>query len=993
MNTQPLAATSLTRRFAVAAAILTAAAVALISLASFWLVNQQRTHALALLQQKEAAFHSSVVSSNLQAIATRMSDVADSPILATALVDSAGRETYLTPYLNGVRQINGVPIQLLFTDFEGNEISSNGNARFSQQQLAWLKNQLNKSAETAAIFPSTQGPELVAVELLRYSRTQTPEGALLYKLNLNDLQPSASTRLTWGQPAFAAASGAEPTGVMTVDAPPIFRPLVLRTVEHAQASSIAPLDRLAPQFLVIAGMILGLAALVFVLGKKLAFSLTRDLRQLEAFSSSIGDEGLSMQRAQLNGSAEVASLAQSINRMLDRLHQQQTQLQQENEKFHLLANTIPQLAWIADPDGQIHWYNDRWYEYTGATPKQMEGWGWQSVHDPQVLPSVLAQWKRALSTGEPFQMSFPLRRADGIYHSFFTSVAPLRDAAGNILQWFGTNTDVSQLEQAENAVRASEERLQESLVAARMAVWDWQLATGKLSFSANLQTVFGCSWSKMSEAWKLVHPDDLPALRNAIDLAIVQHGQYHSFVRVLHPGDAGHVWIEMLGKVSADEDGKPESVQSIAMDVSERKRTEEALRMADRRKDEFLAMLAHELRNPLAPISAGVQLLEMVYVEEPRVRQISEIISRQVKHMTHLVDDLLDVSRVTRGLVTLNRERIDLKIVVANAIDQVRSLIDAKQHQLSVQLPPEPVHLHGDHTRLTQVVANLLNNAAKYTPQGGRLQLLMALRPEQAEVRVRDNGAGIAPDLLPDIFELFTQGKRTLDRSQGGLGLGLALVKKLVELHAGSVRAYSAGPGQGSEFVVRLPYKTNAKTNAEANAGPHVAPGAEPSAETSAKTQSDAALQPAAAFALPWEEDHADALSEHADQALHVMVVDDNADAANTLALLLQAEGHHVSVQYTAHAALEAARRDPPQVFLLDIGLPDLNGYDLARRLRAMPETAHASLIAVTGYGKEQDRQRSKAAGFARHLVKPVHAEQLSALFTELGMTHTGSEG
>lgn len=968
MKTRPPTPTSLARRFAAAAAILTAAAIALISLASFWLVNQQRVRALHLLQHREAAFHASVVESNLQAIATRMSDVADSPILATALVDSAGRETYLMPFLNGVRQINGIPVQLMFADFEGNEIAGNGNAHFSRQQLTWLKHQLETSSESSAIFPGPQGPELVAAELLRYSRTQTPEGALLYKLNLKDLQPSASTRLTWGTPASAAypmssAADAKPSGVMAIDAPPIFKPLLLRTVEHASLASVAPLNDLAPQYLVIAGMAAGLGVLVYVLGKRLAYSLTGDLRRLEAFSSSIGDFGPSMRRAQIDGSAEVVSLAQSINRMLDRLHEQQQLLQRENEKFHLLANTIPQLAWIAGPDGWIHWYNDRWYGYTGTTPEQMEGWGWQSVHDPRMLPAVLTQWKKAIATGTPFQMTFPLRGADGIFRPFFTLVIPLRDAAGNIVQWFGTNTDVSQIQEAENAVRKSEERLQESLVAARMAVWDWQIDSGRLSFAANLQNVFGNSWSSIDEAWKTMHPEDLPPLRDAIERAIAQRGQYRRFVRVLRPGDPGPVWIEMLGKVAADENGIPQSVQAIAMDVTERKRTEEALRMADRRKDEFLAMLAHELRNPLAPISTGVQLLELSYVDEPRVRQISEIISRQVKHMTHLVDDLLDVSRVTRGLVTLDRRRIDLKTVVSGAVDQVRSLIEAKQHELNVRLPATPVMVHGDLTRLTQVVANLLNNAAKYTPQGGRIELLMRARDDHAQVRVRDNGIGMAPDLLPAVFELFTQGKRALDRSQGGLGLGLALVKKLVELHEGRVTAHSAGPDQGSEFLVRLPC-----------------------CASEAEEEERAPEEGVPERGMP-------ARSAAPDRALRVMVVDDNADAADTLALLLRAKGHRVTAHYTAYAALEAARREPPQVCLLDIGLPDLNGYELARHLRSLPETAHATLIAVSGYGKGQDRQQSEAAGFAHHLVKPVEAAQLAALFSALVALYIDAEG
>jgi PAS domain S-box-containing protein len=946
-----LAATSLSRRFAIAAAILTAAAVTLVSLASFWVVNRQRATANHLVQQREVAFHAKTVADNLLALSRRMAEVADSPILATGLIDSAGKETYLMPFLHGLRQLNGIPVQVLFTDFEAREIASNGMARFSENEIDWLREQMGSGKEAVTIRDNPGGAELIGVELLRYSRTSTPEGALMYKVRLADLKPAPSADLAWG-PArtLSRPRGGHPDGIMSMplDLPPNFAHLSLRLEEEIHRSATA-LDDPAPQYTVILGIAFALATVVFLIGSRLALGLTRDLRQLETFSSSLGDDGISTQRAQLGGSAEVSSLARSINRMLDRLYEQHSRLQTERQRFYQLANTIPQLAWIADADGSINWYNDRWYAYTGTTPEEMKGWGWQSVSDPAVLPQVLRQWKETIASGQMMQMTFPLRGADGVYRQFFMSVAPLRDERGEIVQWFGTNTDVSLIEEAEKAVRQSEQRLQQGLVAACMAVWDWDVATGRLGFSANLHSVFGESWSTMHRAWQLIDPEDLAPLRAAIDEAIERQGEYHGVVRIHRPDDQRVVWVEMRGRVDADAAG-PQAVHAIAIDVTERMRAEEALRMADRRKDEFLAMLAHELRNPLAPISTAAQLLNLLYVSEPKVKETSDIISRQVEHMTRLVDDLLDVSRVTRGLVTIKREALDMKDIVAEAVDQTRPLIEARRHQVSFDLPAQPVWIDGDHTRLVQVTANLLNNAAKYTPEGGEIHVSLVREDEQAVLRVRDNGAGISPELQPELFELFSQGKRTLDRSQGGLGLGLALVKKLVELHGGSVGAYSEGAGRGSEFTFRLPLRLKAPDTRSAKPAPA----------------------------------DADVTQHSVDRPLRVMVVDDNIDAANTLAMLLQADGHSVIVEYTAQAALYRAADESLDALLLDIGLPDMDGYELARRLRQMPQTMHCILVAVTGYGQRQDQLKSQEAGFADHIVKPINRARLSSLIAQL---------
>jgi PAS domain S-box-containing protein len=795
-----IASGSLARRFARAAAILTAAAVLFISLASFWLIDRQREEANSLLQQREVAFHATSVANNLQALATRMAEVAASPILATALVDSAGKETYLAPFLHGLRQINGIPVQVLFTDFEGKAIARNGAAGFSQSDLDWLRERIDSGSELAAIRHGAQGDELVGVNLLRYSRTHTPEGALMYKVRLDDLKPVPWAWLGTGPGPHAGGQTASPLRAL----PPGLAPLGL-VLSEDPARLPVPLAGAVPQYGLIVAIAAVLAFAVFVLGSRLALGLTDDLRRLQQFAGSLGDEGISTQRAPEAGGTEVASLARSINRMLDRLYDQHVRLEAERRKFVQLSNTIPQLVWIAEPDGSISWFNDRWYEFTGHTASDVDPQEWHQLHDPAHLPGVLVRWQEALASGEMRSMTFPLRGADGRYHTFYTSVAPLRDESGRIVQWFGTCTDVSQLEQAERIARHSEERLQQGLVAARMAVWERDPVSGAVSYSANLKSVFGKQWDNIDQCLALVEADDRPGLLAAIARAIGEGSQYQSVVRIHRAGSGELAWVDIRGHIGEGAEGNGLVVHTIAIDITERKRAEEALRMADRRKDEFLAMLAHELRNPLAPIGSAADTLRLAYASEPRVRQISEIIGRQVGHMRHLVDDLLDVSRVTRGLVAVARDELDLVRVVVEAAEQSRPLVDARRHQLTLDLPPGPVIVTGDHTRLVQVVTNLLNNAAKYTPEGGHIDVALAAGGAQAQLAVSDNGVGIGHELLPAVFELFTQAARPLDRAQGGLGLGLALVRKLVELHGGSVEAHSDGPGKGSTFTVVLP--------------------------------------------------------------------------------------------------------------------------------------------------------------------------------------------
>jgi PAS domain S-box-containing protein len=374
-------------------------------------------------------------------------------------------------------------------------------------------------------------------------------------------------------------------------------------------------------------------------------------------------------------------------------------------------------------------------------------------------------------------------------------------------------------------------------------------------------------------------------------------------------------------------------------EITARKRAEENLKIADQRKDEFLAMLAHELRNPLAPISAAAMLLDMGALNETRVRQSSAIIGRQVRHMTRLVDDLLDVSRVTRGLIELERTILDLRTIIDEAVEQVRPQLMARRQRLTLHVPAVPLVVEGDRARLVQVMANLLGNAVKYSGEQGAIDIGARLDGASLVLEVKDDGIGMERELTERAFDLFAQAKRSSDRSQGGLGLGLALVRNLVELHGGTVACASAGLGQGSTFTVTLP------------------------------------LAQCPAAQAPLREAPA-----HGGARLKLLVVDDNVDAATTLAMLLEALGHEVFIEHESLRALELARSARPDACLLDIGLPDIDGIELARRLRAQPETAHSVLIAISGYGQDHDRRNALEAGFAHHLVKPVEIERLAQL-------------
>ena len=409
----------------------------------------------------------------------------------------------------------------------------------------------------------------------------------------------------------------------------------------------------------------------------------------------------------------------------------------------------------------------------------------------------------------------------------------------------------------------------------------------------------------------------------------------------------GHIHLteKTLGEFTEDDEAILVQLAHMAAVAIENARLYEELRENDRRKDEFLATLAHELRNPLAPIRNSLQVMRLAGADRAAMDGSRAMIERQVQQMVRLVDDLLDISRISRGKMELRRQRVDLATVIAGAVETSRPLIERMGHTLSVTLPPEPVHLHGDLTRLAQVFLNLLNNAAKYSEPGGQITLAAETRGVEVIVSVRDTGIGIPADMLPRIFDIFTQVDRSLERSQGGLGIGLTLVKRLTEMHGGDIVALSDGPGRGSEFVVRLPILPE-------SAGQEAVP--------------LATMSPA----LPGR---------------RILVVDDNRDSADSLTLILGMLGNEVRTAYDGVEAVESAAAFRPELVFLDIGLPRLNGYDAARRIRQQPGGATMTLVALTGWGQEDDRRRSREAGFDHHLVKPVDPLELERLLGEAG--------
>jgi PAS domain S-box-containing protein len=510
------------------------------------------------------------------------------------------------------------------------------------------------------------------------------------------------------------------------------------------------------------------------------------------------------------------------------------------------------------------------------------------------------------------------------------------------------NQQITERLAAEHAARASEQLYRAIGESIDYGVWICDAAGRNIYASDSFLRLTGITQEQCSEfRWaQALHPDDREATIAAWQQCVLAGSPWYREHRILG-SDGRYHEILAQGMPIRDESGAIIRWAGINLDISRLKQTEQALREADRRKDEFLATLAHELRNPLAPIRNAVQIMELATASEPQRRWGRQVIARQVRHMALLLDDLLDVSRITRGQLELKKDYVELASVIEAAVETARPLLESKQHALSVSLPASTVRLEADPLRLSQVLANLLTNAAKYTDAGGQIALTASLVDEGLVLSVKDNGIGLSPATIPGLFTMFSQVNSAIDRAEGGLGIGLALVKGLVALHRGTVEACSEGLGRGSEFIVRLP-----QTMVLARAS---GPAATPILHEQVKPI-----------------------------GRKILIADDNRDAAETLATVFALSGHEVTTAFSGPEALAAAARQRPHAILLDIGMPGLSGYEVARRIRLEAWGRRTILVALTGWGQEDDRQKAKAAGFDLHLTKPVDPADVSRVLLQL---------
>ena len=524
--------------------------------------------------------------------------------------------------------------------------------------------------------------------------------------------------------------------------------------------------------------------------------------------------------------------------------------------------------------------------------------------------------------------------------------APRRLADGRTV-WDGIYIDVTNQKNIEQALTHSLQRLDLAQQAGHIGVFDWDVQSGRLIWTEEEQRIFGIlpgTFEGTIEAWtKRVVPEDAERMKGEMRVAMEQRAPQMTFdFRIITPAGA-HRWIEGAARFTYGENGEPLRMVGVNVDVTDRKEAENALRAADRRKSEFLAMLSHELRNPLAAISNALELCSTGEPDAATFEWSRIIMRRQVTHLTRLVDDLLDVTRITSGKIQLRMQRIDCADILDNSISALRLLFAERGQELVRSYTRGALCVDGDPTRLEQVIVNLLTNAAKYTQRGGKIWANAQREDGEVVISVRDNGVGIDPTVIGEMFDLFAQGQRSIARSEGGLGLGLTISRTLVEMHGGRISARSAGDGHGSEFVVRLP----AASGETATAAPR-------------------SEGPAHAVRTP----------------SRVLVVDDHVDTALSLARLLRARGHVVEIVHDGNAALEAAETFRPNFILLDLGLPGMDGYEVAQSTRNRQASPRPTIIAISGYGQEEDRQRSAEVGIDHHLVKPVSFAQLEQMLT-----------
>ncbi|MBD2356337.1 PAS domain S-box protein [Tolypothrix sp. FACHB-123] len=770
------------------------------------------------------------------------------------------------------------------------------------------------------------------------------------------------------------------------------------------------------------------------------------------------------------------------------LTQAKQELAASEARFRTLADNISQFAWMADANGAIFWYNQRWYDYTGTTLAEMTGWGWQKVHHPEHVERVVQKFRQAMETGEIWEDTFPLRGKDGQYRWFLSRAIPVYNEQGQVLQWFGTNTDITDLRQTEIALQEVYIQLEAALTAGLIYTWRWQISENLVFTDRSSAHLFGVdpetaiAGLPVEQFLNAIHPEDLPLVTAAIKRAIVYREDYVAEYRIinadgqerwviargrveydangkaiafpgvladitdrkcseaalrqsedrlrmaiesaqlgtwdlnlstnqliwdagckamfglppeaetslevfyagLHPEDRDRLervvqdalnpassgnydveyrtigihdgierWVKAKGQAYFDPAGHPLRFIGTVLDITEQKRAEaereqlfqqeqaarEAAERANRIKDEFLAVLSHELRSPLNPILGWTKLLQSRKLDQSKTAEALATIERNVKLQTQLIDDLLDVAKILRGKLSLNLTSVNLSFIIAAAIDTVTTAATAKSISIQTQLP-DIGQVSADAARLQQIVWNLLSNAVKFTPNGGRVDIELQKVGDRAEIIIKDTGKGISPDFLPHLFESFRQEDASITRKYGGLGLGLAIVRQLVEAHGGIIKADSPGIGLGATFTVCLPLLKG----------------------------------------LPEIPQPEQFLAEILDlTGIRVLAVDDDSDARELLTVLLSQQGAEVVTVNSAAEVLATLEFFQPDVIVSDIGMPDVDGYTLIQQIRALPPQKGGQIpaIALTAYARVDDRQRALNSGYQKHVTKPLDPEKL----------------
>lgn len=585
---------------------------------------------------------------------------------------------------------------------------------------------------------------------------------------------------------------------------------------------------------------------------------------------------------------------------------------------------------------------------TGRLPGHFIGHTQQELSIPA---AVHVPWQRVLAgvfaTGRPDQLELSVENA-GVRSDQATRFVPEFGVDGGVISVLAVTHDITDLRQVEMAQRESAELLRMALSAGHAGVWSWNILSGTVIWSPENFLLYGrellLGQPSIAQWMTYVHPEDLPTAKQRINEVVAgQVAELRIECRIMHPA-LGVRWLLWLGRLETNDAAQPYRIVGINLDTTDRKRFEQALRLEDQRKNEFLAILAHELRNPLTALLNGLQILKAGIAGEISVREVQDMMERQFRHMVRLVDDLLDVSRISNGRIELKRECIEMHTVLEHAIEVNQSFMTAAAHNLVLSIDSGRIWVNGDLTRLAQVVGNLLHNAIKYTSRGGSIVLSMHVEGDDVVVSVTDNGSGIPPDMLTQVFDLFTQVDHTLHRAQGGLGIGLRVVAELVALHGGTVIGESLGLGMGSTFTLRLPLASTAA----------------------------ACVLPLAPVVLE--------RSTLIERPPRILILDANVDAAAAMAMMLEMYNCTVVTADNAMKGLAASLSFVPDMTLLDIDLPDMNGYEVACCLRADPLTRSVFLVAVTEWGSAADRLRSTAAGFDAHLTKPVEAAAILSL-------------